>query len=175
MNKIEIAKEFAIETFGQDTPEFRRCHDIVELVTASLASGGGRMQIAAAWTCTAVKDDQSMAAFINKVGEGVISTLVGSLMELATPPNPNGRSVLREKHLYAAHLKIECSSVKRIALAIEIVNLQDIASANPPWNDQRRHDYALGAKAIYQQCVGISNFLDNKFQLAYNAVFPAES
>jgi hypothetical protein len=168
MNKVDIARVFAIETFGSDTPEFRRCHDIAELVIASAA---GRTEIATAWACTAVKDDQSLAAFINKIGEGAISFLVESLIETSVPLIHGGPSVLRQKNTYAAQLKGKGPLVKRVALAIEIINLQDIAKANPAWDDKRRHDYALGAKAIYRECAGVSSFLDAKYQKVRDGVF----
>ena len=164
---IELARSFAIETCGIKSPEFHRCQAIAELVESS---GGNKHEIATAWLCTVVKNNNDLTRVANRLGDDIVSTLVGSLMDFAKPPVGSGPSKLEEKNMQAIRLKGKSVLAKRVALAVEIVNLQTIADAAPPWEDRRRFDYALGAKATKRECSGISSYLDVKFDRAYALV-----
>lgn len=171
--KIFAANIHSGQTRPNKAKESILCH-LEEVANLVERSGGSDEEIAGAWLHDSVEDtdtkiDEIIELFGKKVGEIVDG--------MTDPPEFHGLLILTRKTLQARRVVSKSNSVKRVKLADQISNVCSVV-LDPPikWNKQKCADYVRGAKRIADQCCGISEFLDKKFEILYkNAMFTIEN
>jgi (p)ppGpp synthase/HD superfamily hydrolase len=174
---VQVAMRIA-ETHKARNPLHDHCRAVADILE-SIESGSD--EVAAALLYGVVKcgvpieDITEALPFENNI----VPTIVGALASvpgLTELPNPSGPSVLKKKSEQALALaKQHHTSVMMVALAIEVANLQAIAKARPPWSEQRRLDYACGAKLVAGRCGGVNTPLDKLFAAAHDRLIRKQS
>jgi hypothetical protein len=170
---VEAAITFAKRAYGTGDERLKHCEAVAGLVEQT----GGKLETSASWLC-AIKDATAIAEIgemfrkeFGKTPGDLITTILADLADLRDLP---GLTKLEEKSIHAIRLEAKGDSVRMIALAIEIVNLKNIAE-NPPatWNDRVFLDYAWGSTLVARVCRGVSPFLGNEFDAAHKNVVDA--
>ena len=72
--------------------------------------------------------------------------------------------------MQAERIKDKSREVKHVKIGDQAANVYAIAFRPPiGWSTSERLDYVEGAKLIADECRGVSDFLDQKFEETYKA------
>jgi (p)ppGpp synthase/HD superfamily hydrolase len=143
-------------------PYINHLREVANLVKMS---GGSTEEICAGLLHDIVEDtDTTLSDILESFGpevEEIVSTLTDD-------PESNKLSTLERKTLQAEHVKKANSKTKRVKLADQISNIICV-TVDPPvkWEPQKCIDYIEGARRIADECSGVSEFLDKKFNEVY--------
>ena len=172
---VERAKAFAEKVhegqtrFNKDkTPLVAHLEEVVSLVKES---GGNNDELAAAWLHDVIEDTPVLITEVAKnFGDKVASIVFG----LTDPPEFSRFQTLERKIAQAERVRSLSDSVKRVKIADQTSNVRSVA-IDPPvqWDTQKCIDYVEVARKIVFECQDVSEFLFEKFCLAYWAAIKA--
>lgn len=120
-------------------------------------------EIAAAWLHDTVEDTNVVIETIKKEFGNEVAHIVEGLTDI---PGWENLPVSERKQRQADRVLTERDSVKKVKLADQ-VSAVSLDSANTLLDKQHRIEYVEGCKKIADNCAGLNDFLDNKFQEVY--------
>lgn len=156
-------KHITITTVSGDVrQQIEHLQEVADLVWAS---GGTDAEIAAAWLHDSLEDTSvTLIDIENEFGAEVMETVKG----LTDADDLSGLSNAERKPKQAERIKDKNQSVKRIKIADQISNIRFVTTdPKQKWSFESNKDYIVGAKLITDQCRGISNVLDELFDVEY--------
>lgn len=155
------AHEGQTEKDEQKTPYIFHPKKVAEMVEIS---GGSVEEIAAAWLHDVVEDtDVTIETIRNEFGEEVAHIVEG----LTDLPEYTQLATAERKQKQADRVLTESDSVRRVKLADQI-SAVELDSKNGLLDKDDRKRYIDGCKKIAENCKGISEFLDKKFNETYD-------
>ena len=155
-----------ITVSGYDRPQTEHLQEVADLVWAS---GGTDIEVAAAWLHDSVEDTATTLEDIQAKFGDEVAKLVH---ELTDPEEIRELPTAERKQKQAERICTESESARKIKLADQTSNVRCL-TVNPKevaWTVEGRRNYALGAKAIAEQCMGINSMLDAVFNREYTKV-----
>ena len=147
---------------GYNRPQTEHLQEVADLVWAS---GGSEIEIAAAWLHDSVEDT---SATLEDIREHFGDEVAGLVHELTDSEEIRILATAERKQKQAERIGGKSESAKKIKLADQTSNVRCVTvDPKAEWTVEGRRNYALGAKRIADQCMGLNAVLDGVFNREY--------
>lgn len=142
--------------------------EVAELVKAS---GGDEYDIALGYLHDTVEDtDVTYAELEQEFGTEVALGVMG----LTDDPSLLALPTFKRKLAQSIHIAAQSERVRRVKIADGTSNLRSVA-VDPPlaWNQRTTLDYLYGCAVVTHVCRGVSPYLEDRFDEAFEAALKA--
>jgi (p)ppGpp synthase/HD superfamily hydrolase len=132
-----------------------------EVANFTQRARGGRYAIVSAYLHDVVEDTQMTKEQIGLIFDPEIESLVDALTD---PPDIAAMPGIERKFAQARRLRAKSDTVKLVKGSDQISNMGAVVRLAPPsWDRRKCLNYIYGAAVVYEECRGLSEWLDSKF------------